>query len=336
MFQNDNNKENEKNQIEILVDKDKKGKEIDWKSKKIRNILLAESYKRLHLKKAYRVQECGTYLEFKQSKENPNLKKLSNANFCKDRLCPMCSWRRSLKIFGQVSKIMDKLQEGNEYEFLFLTLTSKNVYGENLSEELNNLFYGINKFFKITKLKKSIKGWFRALEVTHNLNEKSKSYDTYHPHFHIILIVNKSYFNDKNLYISQKEWKNFWKKSLKIDYDPIVDIRKINSKKKQKDIKSIVAESAKYTVKDNDYIILKKEELTDKSVYILNNSLKNRRLIAFGGEFKKIHKLLNLNDIEEDNLINTDNDIESIRDDVEIIIEKYKWHIGVNQYVKIY
>ena len=123
------------------------------------------------------------FLEFKSSIESTNLEKLSNANFCKDRLCPMCSWRRSLKIFGQVSKIMDKLQEKNEYEFLFLTLTSKNVYGENLSEELDKLFYGIKKFMMITKIK------------------KSKSYDTYHPHFHIILIVNKSYFNDKILYI---------------------------------------------------------------------------------------------------------------------------------------
>ena len=67
----------------------------------------------------------------------------------------------------------------------------------------------------------------------------------------------------------------------------------------------------------------------------MNDSLKNRRLIAFGGEFKKVHKLLNLNDIEEDDLINTDNETESIRDDVETIIEKYKWHIGINQYIKI-
>lgn len=334
MIQIDNNKENEKNQMEILVDLNKKGKEIDWRNKKINNILLAESYKRLKLKKAYRVLECGTYLEFKKSKDNPNLKKLSGANFCKDRLCPMCSWRRSLKIFGQVSKIMDKLQEENSYEFLFLTLTSKNVYGKNLREELDKLFYGINKFFKITKIKKSIKGWFRALEVTHNLNEKSESYNTYHPHFHIILVVNKSYFKKRDLFITQEEWKKFWQKSLKINYVPIVDIRKINNKKNKKDIKSAVAESAKYTIKDNDYIVLGNEKLTDESVYILNDSLKNRRLTAFGGEFKKVHKLLNLDDAEKDDLINTDNEEDEIREDIESVIERYRWHIGIKQYIK--
>ena len=60
MFQENNNKENEKNQIKILVDINKNGRIIDWKSKKISNLLLAKSYKRLHLKKSYRVQECGT------------------------------------------------------------------------------------------------------------------------------------------------------------------------------------------------------------------------------------------------------------------------------------
>lgn len=334
MFQDDNSKRLEKNQMEILTDINKKGRKIDWRKKKMSNILLAESYKRLKLKKAYRVMGCGTYLEFKKSKDNPNLKKLVGANFCKDRLCPMCSWRRSLKIFGQVSKIMDKLQEENSYEFLFLTLTVKNVNGENLGEELDKLFYGIKKFMLITKIKKSIKGWFRALEVTHNLNEESDNFNTYHPHFHIILVVNKSYFKNKNLYITQEEWKSFWQKSLKVDYEPIVDVRRINGKKNKKDIKSVVAESAKYTVKDNDYIVFGNEELTDESVYILNDSLKNRRLTAFGGEFKKIHKLLKLDDAEKDNLINTDNNDDNMRDDIETVIEAYKWHVGINQYIK--
>ena len=331
MYQDDNNKEIEKNQMEILVDFNKKGKQIDWRNKKLNNILLSESYERLGLKKAYRVLECGTYLEFKKAKDS-NLKKLIGANFCKDRLCPMCSWRRSLKIFGQVSKVMDKLNEENKYEFLFLTLTTKNVNGENLAEELNELFYGIKKFMLITKIKKSIKGWFRALEVTHNLDEKSEYYNTYHPHFHIILVVEKNYFKKKELYITQEEWQTFWQKAMKLNYIPIVDVRKVKPKVGQ-DIKSAVSETAKYTVKDKDYIIAGNEQLTDESVYTLNFGLKHRRLTAFGGKFKEIHKLLNLDDAETDDLINTDND-DSIRDDIETIIERYKWHIGIKQYVK--
>ncbi|HAT4163561.1 TPA: protein rep [Clostridium perfringens] len=111
-------------QLKKLVDKNKNGKEIDWKGKKLNNLELAESYKRLGLKKAYRVKECGTLLSFKRIDEE--LKKLFKANFCKDRLCPMCTWRRSMKIFGQVSKVMDRALEDKEYRFLFLKLTVKN------------------------------------------------------------------------------------------------------------------------------------------------------------------------------------------------------------------
>lgn len=66
----------------------------------------------------------------------------------------------------------------------------------------------------------------------------------------------------------------------------------------------------------------------------MNDSLKNRRLTAFGGEFKKVHKLLNLDDAEKDDLINTDNEEDEIREDIESVIERYRWHIGIKQYIK--
>ena len=86
-----------KNQeLEILSDKDKNGKERPWRDNKLKTLELAESYKRLGMKKSYRVAECGTYLEYKRFFED-NSRKLHQANFCKVRLCPMCSWRRSRK-----------------------------------------------------------------------------------------------------------------------------------------------------------------------------------------------------------------------------------------------
>ncbi|WP_170272288.1 protein rep, partial [Clostridium tarantellae] len=103
--------------VKILIDKNKSGKNINWKGKKLKTIDLAECYKRLGFKKAYRVEECGSYLAYKYLNENE--KKLYRANFCKDRLCPMCCWRRSLKIFGQVSKVMNKTLENNDYRFIF-------------------------------------------------------------------------------------------------------------------------------------------------------------------------------------------------------------------------
>lgn len=329
-MQDNFNKELENNQLEILSDKDVKGKERPWREKKIKTIPLAESYKRLGFKKYYRVKDCGDYLEFR--KFNDGSIKLNRANFCKVRLCPMCSWRREKKIFAQVSRVMDNALGKKEYRFIFLTLTCKNVQGSELCGTLDSLFHSFKKLSERKKFKASIKGWFRALEVTHNLDKDSKDYDTYHPHFHVILMVNKSYFTDKYYYISHEEWTSLWKQSMKVNYTPIVNIKAFKTGTKREVAKS-VSESAKYTVKDNDYIISDDEEMTDSAVMILDKALESRRLVAFGGEFKKIHKQLSLDDAVDGDLICMNDD--KLRDDVEFIIQGYRWHIGYNQYVKI-
>jgi len=322
----------EKNQSdEVLSDKSKTGKERPWRVHKMNTIKLAESYERLGEKKAYRVKDCGTFLEFKNY---GNEKRLNRANFCKVRLCPMCGWRRSLKVFGQVSKVMDQALQDREYRFLFLTLTCKNVEGDELGNSLDMLFKAFKRLMERKKVKTSIKGWFRALEVTHNLDKNSPNYDSYHPHFHVILMVNRSYFNDPNYYISQTEWIALWKKSLGVDYDPNIDIRAFKSASKEMTSKSI-AEVATYTVKDNDLIIQDEngevnEEMTDDAVFILDRALARRRLVAFGGELKLIHKELNLDDTIDGDLIQTDND--EIREDLAYTIERYKWNIGYSQY----
>lgn len=314
----------------------KNGKEQPWRPQKLKTFELAESFERLGFKKSYRVAECGTFLEFKYFNKTNELK-LSKSNFCKARLCPMCSWRRSKKIFGQVSKVMDKALEQRDYRFIFLTLTIKNIEGEELSETIDKLFHSFKKLSERKLFKNSIKGWFRALEVTHNLEKNSPNYDTYHPHFHIILMVNKSYFTDTKSYISQEKWTSLWKSCLKVDYTPLVDVRAFKSDTKSETKKSI-AETAKYTVKSDDYIIKNKfgeidEELTDNSVWILDTALANRRLTAFGGELKKIHRQLKLDDAENGDLVNTDND--EIRDDLDYVIERYNWNVGYNQYLRI-
>lgn len=328
---NNHNKELVKNQLEVLSDKDKKGKERPWKEKKTKTLLLAESYKRLGMKKAYRVLDCGSFLEFKRFISSGEFR-LNGANFCKVRLCPMCSWRRELKIFAQTSKVMDKALEMREYRFIFLTLTCKNVEGAELSSTLDTLFHAFKKLSERKIFKNAVKGWFRALEVTHNLDETSEFYDTYHPHFHIILMVNKRYFKDTELYITQEKWTSLWQESLKVDYPPVVDIRAFKTGTKKQVSKSL-AETAKYTVKDNDYILEDNEEMTDSAVMVLDEALTNRRLVAYGGELKRIHKELNLDDAEDGDLINTGAD-EELREDIDFVIEHYQWHIGLHQYFK--
>lgn len=332
-----NNNNIELDKCEVLKDITKTGKERPWREKKLKTIELANSYYRLGSKKYYRIRDCGSYLEYRRYLET-NEKRLNRSNFCKVRLCPMCSWRRSLKIFGQTSKVMNKALEEKEYRFLFLTLTCKNVDGEDLSHQIDDLFSAFRKMTRRKVFNKAIKGWFRALEVTHNLDKESKSYDTYHPHFHMVLMVNKSYFDDSKLYISHEEWVELWKSCMSIDYEPFVNIKAFKSGTKEETEKS-VAEVAKYAVKDDDLIIKDEngqvdEELTDDAVLILDKALANRRLVAFGGKLRDIQQELKLDDLENGDLINTDNE-EEIRDDLDYIIESYCWKVGYNQYIKL-
>ncbi|MBV4429683.1 protein rep [Clostridium tyrobutyricum] len=325
---NNNTKKTDEKQIQILHDYTTSGRKIDWVSKKKRNLLLAESYKRLGFRKAYFVQDCSTLLQYKVFKGG--VRKLHGLNSCRDRLCPICAWRRSLKIFGQTSKIMNIALENKDYRFIFLTLTCKSVQASDLDKTLDDLFKAFNLMTKRKLFKKSIKGWFRALEITHNLEN-----NTYHPHFHLILMVNKSYFNNRNYYISQSNWSELWKSCLDVAYVPVVDVR-VFKMKSRKEVKRSVAETAKYTVKDNDFLIKGDEKTTDEIVKTLNFAMKSRRLIAFGGELRKIHKALNLDDIKNGDLVHVNDDDEvELREDVDYVIESYKWNVGYKQYLKV-
>ena len=315
----------------ILKDVNKNGKDNNWKERKKSTLDLADSYKRIGSNKYYRVLDCSTFLEFRLAVDNSL--KLSNANFCKVRLCPMCSWRRSLKIFGQVSRVMDHVEENYNYKYIFLTLTVKNCYGEDLRDTLDLMIKAFNTMTRRKAFKQAVNGYFRSLEITYN-----KENGTYHPHFHMILAVNDSYFKDTRIYLTQNDWTELWKSCLKVDYTPIVDVRRIKENK-EKDFGKVVAETAKYTVKPEDFLIRDekgniKENLTDEVVKTLDEALHRKRLTAFGFIFKEVHKKLNLDDMEDGDLINTDND-EDLREDLTDIILRYQWNIGIKNYVLV-
>lgn len=279
------------------------------------------SYQRLgYEQKAKNVMYCGTELEFLV--EDPP--KLYRANFCKDRLCPMCGWRRTRKIFGQVSQVMDQIQD--KYNFIFVTLTMKNCSAEDLKKTVDELQQGFNRFTKQTRVKKAFKGYFKALEITRN--KKALSYHMeFHPHLHCIFAVNKSYFTGKE-YISHEDLMNYWKTAINTEYLPSVRIQKIQPKKgEEKDnLKKAVAEVAKYTIKSTDFLTGTNNEI-DRTVYALTGALTSRRLCAFGGIFRTIAQELDLDDINDGDLTLTDQEKE-LNQSLTRIIAKYKWFPG--------
>ena len=293
---------------------------------------LVFSYLRLgYDDKAEKVANCGTLLEF--AKYSDEKYKLHRANFCRDRLCPLCAWRRSYKIFGQVSQIMDVIEK--DYTFIFLTLTVRSCDGERLSELITRMNKAWAKFIKYSRIKKICKGFFRGLEITYN-----KETDMYHPHFHVIIAVPKGYFAHGD-YIKQSEWLDMWRKAMKDPRILILDVRRVRSKDATssgadmanalKSVGSAVAEIAKYAVKSADYLF-ESEQLTDFCVYTFTESLRNRRLCAMGGCFLEAHQKLQLDDTEDGDLIHVDGEI---RSDVAIQIVKYGWSCGAYKLIAV-
>ena len=299
-----------------------------------RDLRLSRIYEDLEMPlRADRVLNCGTQLEFLATEDLSESPTLHHANFCKDRLCSMCAWRRSLKVFGQVSQVMDELQRTAPFQFVFVSLTVRNCSSDELKEKVNYLQRSFDVFRRMFHIKRAFLGYFKALEITRN-PEQTPDLE-YHPHLHCIFAVDKDYFTSKD-YISHTKLCALWKQALGVDYYPQVDIRKIRPEKITDNeyiaLGKAVAEVAKYAVKSDDY--LDGDPITvQHRVLTFLESLTGRRLCSFGGIFKDIARQLDLDDLTDGDLVHTDN--LPIRNDIRHLIIRYEWRVGFG-YQRIY
>ena len=318
---------------EILQDFSATGKERPWQLHKRENLRLVELYKKAKEKdinlitdpRLFDLEHCGDTLTFLKNAEGK--KKLKTANFCRVRMCPMCQWRRSLKMFSQVQKITDKiLEQDKSARFIFGTFTIKNVDAENLEACIQNLNKKIRYLVdpkktlaQAKKIKQSLLGYLKAVEVTYSVKDK-----TYHPHLHIIFAVKSTFFGSSKYYISKKEWIELWQKALNVDYKPQVDIKAIKS-----GTAKAVAEVAKYPVKTSSILSLSDDEAIEV-LKTLTLSLNKKRFVSYGGIFKTIKQELKLADVETDkDLVNTDMEQQERFNAVAAILFKYNFKFGV-------
>lgn len=96
----------------------------------------------------------------------------------------------------------------------------------------------------------------------------------------------------------------------------------LNNEQKS-DIQSAIDETAKYPVKDTDFMT-DDEDKNLKRLPDLEEGLHRKRLISYGGLLKEIHKKLNLDDAEDGDLIHTDDD-EKADEDSYSIIAMWNW-----------
>jgi len=289
-----------------------------WREKKAKTVILADTYNRIgYFRYADRVKSCACHLFFRVG---DGVQVFHETIFCQVRLCPMCQARRSLKVFNQVSKVMDACQAQHpDLQPIFLTLTVKNCSGDKLDETIRHIFDSWRKLIRHRRFNNQIKGWFRALEVTYN-----KKTNSYHPHIHAILMVEKTYFHPSNKkYIDQPEWRRLWAVSARLDYDPRVDIRKV--RKNRSNMSKTVVEVAKYAVKDTDFVG------NDKVTKVFTDALYRKRLFAFGGVLHDTAKEINAEKPDDGNLVHID---DAVREDVATVIVRYSWSFGIGDYIR--
>ena len=249
---------------------------MDYKTKKIKNQVFQKYVqKKVSSKNLERIQNCGSFLLF-HTDERKEKKKLIHANNCENRFCPMCAYKKSRKDAMKISVMLKYLE--NKFQFLFLTLTSPNVTSDNLEDEIKEYNSSFKRLSELKLFKNAVLGYVRKLEITYNNETK-----TYHPHFHVLLAVKKNYFS--NNYIKRDTWLEMWQKAKRDESITQVDVRKL-------DMKKGVAEIAKYSSKDSDYLI--SQEIFD----VMYKALKGRQIITYNGVFKDSAKLYKKGDLD--------------------------------------
>lgn len=323
-------------------------------SKKILSELVADSFNRLgkkyndvdddesdirhhigdmYLGRSVRIRSCSTFLQFQFDLLDGQLvgdPRLYKANFCRDRLCPQCEKRKSLKNYANLSQVLSEVS--SDYSLLLLTLTVPNVSGESLSAAIDRLMYSFNKFTKFKRFSSVVKGYFRALEITVNKNT-----GLFHPHFHCVLVVDSGYFKSRQ-YIPHSEWLEMWRQATN-DYSITqVNIKRFRgsncSESDREILKKSINEVSHYTVKDSDFI---SDDISvmDRNIEILANALKGRRLVHFGGLLRDIFRKLKLEDAESNSADLTDMSgaVDNMSGDVVHLLVTLKWSAGCYKFI---
>jgi len=288
--------------------------------KLLNNDMILKLQKTGFKKESEQVERCGSYLLFSKQEHQQTKEqriKLKEANFCKFRFCSTCNWRRNMNINRELLEAFTSIEVSRSVSYLFLTLTIRNVETSALKATVKYMNDSFKRMSKTKAFKDVVLGHFKALEIIGDNTPQGEV----HPHFHLILIVSNSYFNGK-YYINQKKWSEMWQKALRVDYAPVVDVRRIKAKetksgKKLTALQSAVFEVAKYSVKHTE--LTKKSDDEFSSIILQTRKM---RFFSTGGILKEKINLLKC----DEELINFKQEIEEMWIEIEELI--YEWKSG--------
>lgn len=231
----------------------------------------ADRYKR----RAERIGSCAHAVSFRVCPKC-NIRTVTRANLCRDRLCPLCAWRRGKALAARLRRAVSYNVDRNPTNpprYILLTLTTKNCNWEHLRENIAQMMDGWKKLSRRVAFRRAVLGWARTFEVTRGHDGKA------HPHLHVLLEVPPEYFEKGGpLYLEHDALVHLWARCLGVDYSPSVDIRAVRRGK----VGGAIAEVTKYLAKGSDV-----EGLSDEEFEAYASAIAGVRAWACGGSFRE-------------------------------------------------
>lgn len=273
---------------------------LKWSEKKKRAKIISQKMRKIgEYTRASRMEHCAEIINAGVC-ENCGGMTVKYANLCRDRFCPICTWRLSMRRFANMYTIVQGLRCAYpEANWGFITLTAKNCKPEGLKDMLDEMFRVWNSIASSYKFKERIAGWARSLEVTYNAKTNEL-----HPHFHILVLFHEC--KAPHMHYILYRWCQGMRKKYRTTYlaqdaqqiftgqDEAVIGWKVDDNPEDDEAVNAILETYKYTVKD--------KEIGDMPLSTFRatvEALKGRRLVAFGGSVKEYAKNCEMDNIDD-------------------------------------
>jgi plasmid rolling circle replication initiator protein Rep len=290
---------------------------VKWSEKKTANVAVAHKMIEAGFRKrGYLMLDCGKFIETKYC---PDCGKsfISSAMLCRDRLCPTCQWRLSIRRFAEMCNTLALIEDFDESTCAFWTVTVRNCRLSELKATISLMNQAWHRVLQRKTFKKHVSGWARSLEVTYNASRND-----FHPHFHVIVMTDGALTEGEFYTALRREWKE----SLRISYEPVTEFHYFRADESRLDndpfIKAIL-ETYKYTMKSKDVL-----EMPISAFRAYVNGITGVRVASYGGKIKEARRALNYND--DDN----EEEISRIQCDcgAELRVALLQWSFESGQY----
>lgn len=124
--------------------------------------------------RARRMSQCGNRVFFSCCPEC-NISAIIRASFCRDRLCPLCNWRRGVRLAQEIRTACERIKT----PLVFVTLTLPNVPWDRVGEGLDEA--GRRWASTLRHLGRRVRGYLKVLEISRGRDGQA------HIHIHAVL-----------------------------------------------------------------------------------------------------------------------------------------------------